>query len=53
MKALKHSCNPYFFQVYKKIILANQFENYFEESRKGLEQWESQVKTFGFGKSLG
>jgi len=53
MKAIKHSCNPYFYQVYKKIILSNQFENYFEESRKGLQQWENQVKTFGFGKSLG
>ena len=52
-KAIKHSCNPYFFQVYKKIILSNHFDNYFEESRKGLRIWEENVKTFGFGSPLG
>ena len=52
-KAIKHSCNPYFFQVYKKMILSNSFDNYFEESRKGLKIWENNVKTFGFGSPLG
>ena len=46
MKAIKHSCNPYFFHVYKKIILSNHFDNYFEESRKGLKKWEEDVRSF-------
>ena len=53
MKAIKHSCNPYFFHVYKKIILSNHFDNYFEESRKGLKKWEEDVRSFGFGSVLG
>ena len=53
MKAIKHSCNPYFFHVYKKIILSNDFDNYFEESRKGLKKWEEDVRSFGFGSVLG
>mgnify|MGYP001258611744 CR=1 FL=1 len=53
IKAIKHSCNPYFYQVYKKIILSKSFVNYFEESRKGLKSWEENVKTFGFGAPLG
>jgi len=53
VKAIKHSCNPYFYQVYKKLILSENFMNYFDESRKGLEKWEKQVRTFGFGQILG
>ena len=49
--AIKHSCNPYFFQVYKKMILSSHFDNYFEESRRGLKKWEKDVRTFGFGSS--
>ena len=51
--AIKHSCNPYFFQVYKKMILSSHFDNYFEESRRGLKKWEKDVRTFGFGSPLG
>ena len=52
-KAIKHSCNPYFLEVYKRLILSKRFDNYFEESSKGLQKWEEMVKTFGFGKPLG
>ena len=34
-------------EVYKRLILSNSFDNYFEESRKGLQKWEEMVKTFG------
>ena len=52
-KAIKHSCNPYFFQVYKRLIMKSKVGNIFEISRDGLEDWEKKIKTFGFGNSLG
>ena len=52
-KAIKHSCNPYFFQVYKRLIMKGKGDNIFEISREGLENWEKKIKTFGFGNSLG
>ena len=51
--AIKHSCNPYFYQVYKKIILKGRSDNYFEDSRLGLAIWEEKSKKFGFGDLLG
>ena len=53
LKAIKHSCNPYFFQVYKRLIMKGRGKNIFEISREGLENWEKKIKTFGFGSSLG
>ena len=52
-KAIKHSCNPYFFQVYKRLIMKSKVGNIFEISRDGLEDWEKKIKTFGFGNPLG
>jgi penicillin-binding protein 2 len=51
--AIKHSCNPYFYQVYKRIILRGKSDNYFEDSRLGLANWELKAKKFGFGEILG
>ena len=34
-KAIKHSCNPYFFQVYKRLIMKGKGDNIFEISREG------------------
>jgi penicillin-binding protein 2 len=53
LKAIKHSCNPYFFQVYKRLIMKNSNGNIFETSRLGLRIWEEKVKSFGFGSPLG
>ena len=52
-KAIKHSCNPYFFQVYKRLIMKDNSKNVFQTSREGLEIWEKKIKSFGFGNSLG
>ena len=41
------------FRGYKRLILSKSFDNYFEESRKGLKKWEEMVRTFGFGQPLG
>ena len=53
LKAIRYSCNPYFFQVYKRLILKGNSNNIFERSREGLNKWEKMIKTFGFGKPLG
>lgn len=53
-EGLQHSCNPYFVYVLKKVIQSEDiFSNKFEESRRGLEDFEKEVKKFGFGKKLG
>ena len=52
-KAIKHSCNPYFYQVYKRIIQQGvNKESRFLDSRIGLKYWREQVLSFGLGKSL-
>jgi len=50
--AIKHSCNPYFYQVYKKLILRGFESNIFLDSRIGLEKWRESVSKFGFGIKL-
>ena len=45
-KAIKHSCNPYFFQVYKRLIMKDKSKNVFQTSREGLETGEKD-KIFG------
>ena len=52
-KAIKNSCNPYFFQVYKRLIIKDNSKNSFQSSREGLRTWEKKIKTFGFGNTLG
>ena len=52
-KAIKHSCNPYFYQVYKRIIQQGiNPNNKFLDSRFGLKYWKEQVESFGLGKHL-
>ena len=36
VKAIKNSCNPYFFQVYKRLIIKDNSKNTFQSSREGL-----------------
>jgi penicillin-binding protein 2 len=48
LKAIKHSCNPYFFQVYKRLIMKISNGNIFKTSREGLGIWEEKVKIFWF-----
>lgn len=50
--AIQHSCNPYFFNVYKKMILKGKSPNIFKDSRLGLVNWRNHVLTFGFGTKL-
>jgi len=51
-KALQFSCNPYFYQVYKRIIQPGRFSNIFRDSEAGIEVWREHVMSFGLGSVL-
>jgi len=51
-KAIQYSCNPYFFQVYKRIIQPGRYTNIFSDSEAGIEIWRNHVISFGLGMIL-
>lgn len=51
--AIKNSCNPYFFQVMRKMVEQNIEDNSYKDAKIGLNKWSSYVKNFGFGAPLG
>jgi len=51
--AIKNSCNPYFYQVMRKMVVQNIDENSYEDTKIGLDKWNNYVKSFGFGSPLG
>jgi penicillin-binding protein 2 len=51
--AVQYSCNPYFHQLFRRIINQNKSPNTFTDSRLGLEVWNEYVARFGLGKPLG
>ena len=51
-EAIQHSCNPYFHQVYKRLIQQGKSPNIFKDSEIGLREWHEMVTKFGFGKKL-
>ncbi|PLK45393.1 penicillin-binding transpeptidase domain-containing protein [Emticicia sp. TH156] len=51
--AIQSSCNPYFFNVFKKIIGNNNESNPFISAREGLAVWHTMMEKFGFGIKLG
>jgi penicillin-binding protein 2 len=50
--AVQWSCNPYFYNVYRRIIYAKTTGNNWRDSPVGLMEWNKHVKTFGFGTRL-
>ena len=51
-EGIKMSCNPYFYQVYRRIILQNKYRNQHEDSKYGLMVWNEYMHRFGFGQRL-
>jgi penicillin-binding protein 2 len=51
--AIIHSCNPYFRDVFRRMIEPGETPNRFKDSRIGLGRWEAAIKRFGFGSNLG
>lgn len=50
---IKHSCNPYFHNVFKRIILHGESKSIFKDSETGLAKWRTYVMSFGLGQSSG
>lgn len=50
--AIQHSCNPYFREVYHRLIQQGKYKNIYEDSRFGLKVWREYVTSFGLGVQL-
>ena len=50
--AIKMSCNPYFYQVYRRIIEQHVNKSIYKDVRFGLEYWDKYVYSFGLGTKL-
>ncbi len=51
--AIKHSCNPYFYNVMKRVVNRDVSQDPFEDTRIGLAKWNDHVESFGLGAPLG
>ncbi len=51
--AIKHSCNPYFYQAFRKIIVGKGDKSMIEKSREGLQHFSEDLKKLGLGQRLG
>lgn len=51
--SIQYSCNPYYWQVFKKIIVQDKNPNKYKDSELGFDQWHHHIKSFGFGEKLG
>ena len=51
--AIIHSCNPYFRDVYRRLIQRGEYTSIFKDSEVGLVKWKESVMKFGFGAPLG
>ncbi|MBX9851664.1 MAG: penicillin-binding protein 2 [Cytophagaceae bacterium] len=51
--SIQFSCNPYYYQVFRKIINQDKNPNKFKDSEIGFDQWYERIRSFGFGKKLG
>lgn len=50
--SVKMSCNPYYYQVFKRIIQQRRAKSIFKDSEIGLANWSKKAKKFGFGTRL-
>ena len=50
--AIKHSCNPYFYAVTRRIIQQGKKRSNFEDAEIGLNIWADYMHSFGLGKRL-
>ncbi len=51
-EAVKMSCNPYFYQVYRKIIEQHVDKSIYKDARFGLKFWDKYAHSFGLGERL-
>lgn len=51
--AIANSCNPYFYNVLRKMVAKGVTNDPFSDARIGLADWNNYIWSFGFGKKLG
>jgi penicillin-binding protein 2 len=51
--AIANSCNPYFYNVLRRMLNKGVSDNPFEDTRIGLAEWQKHITSFGFGSPLG
>ncbi|MBR4738842.1 MAG: penicillin-binding protein 2 [Bacteroidales bacterium] len=51
-EAIKMSCNPYFYQVYRRVIQQGKYKSIYKDSQYGLTVWRDYMLRFGFGQKL-
>lgn len=47
--AIQYSCNPYFYQVFKREVEQNKDPNRFKDAAIGLGEWHDYIVSFGLG----
>lgn len=47
--AIQYSCNPYFYQVFRRLVEKGQDRNRFKDAALGLAEWRDYVTSFGLG----
>ncbi|MES2800253.1 MAG: penicillin-binding transpeptidase domain-containing protein [Bacteroidota bacterium] len=52
MDGIKHSCNPYFYAVTRKILQQGKKKSVFEDAEIGLNIWAEYMHRFGLGQKL-
>jgi penicillin-binding protein 2 len=51
--SVQHSCNPYYYQVFRNIVNQGKSPNTFKDTGIGLANWNRHIQSFGFGEQLG
>ena len=51
-EAVKMSCNPYFYQVYRRVIQQGRDKSIYKDAQYGLTVWREYMLRFGFGQRL-
>ncbi len=51
--ALKHSCNPYYYVLFNRILQRGTSHNIFVDAERGFDTWRYYVTSFGLSTALG
>lgn len=49
VRAIQYSCNPYYHQVFRRLVERDQDRNRFRDAALGLGDWEEEMRSFGLG----
>lgn len=50
--SVQHSCNPYYYMVFKNIIEQGKYPSKYQDSEHGFDVWYDRIRKFGFGQKL-